>query len=162
MNSNMASAMVLMGPNASGKSIMLKQTALIVYMAHVGCHVPADSVTIGVARQIMAMGSVESLAQGTSALSADLKTVGKILDTAESDTLVLLDEFGRGTTPVDGMGLLCGALTSLIIHRPVDKRPCVLAVTHFQGKIETLLKVFLRCMDMQTDQKIPVFNIRNP
>ncbi|KAJ2298795.1 hypothetical protein IWW55_004370, partial [Coemansia sp. RSA 2706] len=123
--------MVLLGPNASGKSVLIKQTALIVYMAHIGSFVPAKSASIGLTDRIMAMGKAsESLVRQQSALSNDLRVVSAILSQAGSKALVLLDEFGRGTSPADGIGLLCGVLASMSLR--LGNRPACLAVTHFQ------------------------------
>ncbi|KAI8320075.1 hypothetical protein GQ54DRAFT_264213, partial [Martensiomyces pterosporus] len=126
-------AIVLLGPNASGKTILLKQTALIVHMAHIGCPVPAASATIGLVDRIFVTGKAsESLAQKTSALSADLRLVSSMLSESTSRSLVLLDEFGRGTNPIDGVSLLCGVLASLI--QRMDSQPAFIAATHFHGK----------------------------
>ncbi|KAJ2064792.1 hypothetical protein GGI17_000768 [Coemansia sp. S146] len=123
---------VLVGPNASGKSVLLKQIALIVYMAHIGSPVPAKSAVVGLTDRVLAMGkTTESLSRKMSALSADLSAVAKITELASTNSLVLLDEFGRGTAPVDGVSLLCGVLASLSLRN--DNRPSVLAATHFQG-----------------------------
>ncbi|KAJ2410421.1 mutS protein, partial [Coemansia sp. RSA 2530] len=124
---------VLVGPNASGKSVLLKQIALIVYMAHIGSHVPAKRVLVGLTDRVLALGkTTESLSRRMSTLSADLSSVAKIAELASAKSLVLLDEFGRGTAPVDGISLLCGALASLSLRS--DNRPSVLAATHFQGR----------------------------
>ncbi|KAJ2259219.1 hypothetical protein GGI13_000002 [Coemansia sp. RSA 455] len=124
---------VLVGPNASGKSVLLKQIALIIYMAHIGSPVPAKSALVGLTDRVLAMGkTTESLSRKMSALSADLSAVAKISELASANSLVLLDEFGRGTAPVDGISLLCGILASLSLRN--DNRPSVLAATHFQGK----------------------------
>ncbi|KAJ2667057.1 hypothetical protein IW148_000476 [Coemansia sp. RSA 1199] len=123
--------LVLLGPNGSGKSVLIKQVALIVYLAHVGSFVPATSANIGLTERIMVMGRAsESLVRQQSALSTDLQAVAGILKHSGYKTMVLLDEFGRGTSPADGIGLLCGVLTSLVL-RP-GLRPACLAVTHFQ------------------------------
>ncbi|KAJ2776850.1 hypothetical protein H4R18_005458 [Coemansia javaensis] len=125
-------ALVIVGPNASGKSVLAKQTALVVYMAHVGGYVPATRAVVGLTDRIAAMGRAsESLAQRQSALSADLKAVAGILARAGPSSLVLLDEFGRGTSPTDGLALLCGALAQLTAG--AEGQPACVAVTHFQG-----------------------------
>ncbi|KAJ1995724.1 hypothetical protein EDC05_000658 [Coemansia umbellata] len=122
--------LVLAGPNASGKSIFLKQSGLIVYMAHIGCHVPALQAVVGLTDRIMVMGkAAESLVHRTSALGADLATVASMIELSTPNTFILLDEFGRGTSPADGMGLLCGVLASLSLRG--NDQPAVLAVTHF-------------------------------
>ncbi|KAJ2545909.1 hypothetical protein GGF49_000112 [Coemansia sp. RSA 1853] len=123
--------LVLLGPNGSGKSVLIKQVALIVYLAHVGSFVPATSANIGLTERIMVMGRAsESLVRQQSALSTDLQAVAGILKHSGYKTMVLLDEFGRGTSPADGIGLLCGVLTSLVLRSGL--RPACLAVTHFQ------------------------------
>ncbi|ORX72002.1 hypothetical protein DL89DRAFT_291256 [Linderina pennispora] len=106
--------LVLVGPNASGKSVLLKQTALAVYMAHIGSFVPADFAIVSLTDRIFVMGkAMESLYRHTSALSADLEL------------------FGRGTNPADGLGLFCGVMVSLS-SRSRD-RPMLIAVTHFHA-----------------------------
>ncbi|KAJ1957284.1 hypothetical protein EC988_000910 [Linderina pennispora] len=122
--------LVLVGPNASGKSVLLKQTALAVYMAHIGSFVPADFAIVSLTDRIFVMGkAMESLYRHTSALSADLELVRMALTGATHRSLVLLDEFGRGTNPADGLGLFCGVMVSLS-SRSRD-RPMLIAVTHF-------------------------------
>ncbi|PIA18752.1 hypothetical protein COEREDRAFT_85206 [Coemansia reversa NRRL 1564] len=124
--------LVVVGPNASGKSVLAKQAALLVYMAHIGSYVPATKACIGLTDCIVAMGRAsESLANRQSALSVDLKIVGNVLKYAALKTLVILDEFGRGTSPVDGIGLLCGVLASMAVQ--CQDQPACLILTHFQG-----------------------------
>ncbi|KAJ2455042.1 hypothetical protein EV183_001146 [Coemansia sp. RSA 2336] len=119
--------LVILGPNASGKSVLIKQMALITYMAHIGSFVPARAANINLTDRIVAVGrATESLVKQQSAFSSDLQIVLDILKQAGPKTLVLLDEFGRGTSPADGMGLLSGVLAVL------NNKPACLAVTHFQ------------------------------
>ncbi|KAJ2685456.1 hypothetical protein IWW39_004258 [Coemansia spiralis] len=116
-----------------GKLDELLQIALIAYMAHIGSHVPAKRVLVGLTDRVLALGkTTESLSRRMSTLSTDLSSVAKIAELASAKSLVLLDEFGRGTAPVDGISLLCGALASLSLRS--DNRPSVLAATHFQGR----------------------------
>ncbi|KAJ2125925.1 hypothetical protein IW147_000397 [Coemansia sp. RSA 720] len=106
--------------------VLIKQVALIVYLAHVGSFVPATSANIGLTERIMVMGRAsESLVRQQSALSTDLQAVAGILKHSGYKTMVLLDEFGRGTSPADGIGLLCGVLTSLVLRSGL--RPACLA-----------------------------------
>ncbi|KAJ2717307.1 hypothetical protein H4R19_000059 [Coemansia spiralis] len=125
--------LVVVGPNASGKSVLARQTALAVYMAHIGGFVAATSATIGLTDHIAAMGRVcESLARRQSALSSDIRAVAHILEHAGPGSLVVLDEFGRGTTPVDGIGLLGGALECLALAH--SGQPASMVITHFHGR----------------------------
>ncbi|KAJ1736015.1 hypothetical protein LPJ61_000232 [Coemansia biformis] len=122
--------LVIVGPNASGKSVLARQTALAVYMAHIGSYVPATHAVIGLTDRIAAMGRAsESLSRRQSALSTDLRAVSTILEHAGPDSLVVLDEFGRGTSPIDGIGLLSGALELLALGP--NGQPASLVVTHF-------------------------------
>ena len=86
------------GPNQSGKSIYLKQTALIVYMAHVGSFVPAENATIGITDTILTrIATRETVSSIHSAFAIDLKQVVSALSIATPRSLLVLDEFGKGT-----------------------------------------------------------------
>ena len=98
-NSLDAPTMLMMsGPNYSGKSVYLKQIALIVYMAHVGCFVPADSATIGLTDKILTrITTRESVSKFQSAFMIDLQQVALAMSLATHRSLVIIDEFGKGT-----------------------------------------------------------------
>ncbi|KDQ17450.1 hypothetical protein BOTBODRAFT_185628 [Botryobasidium botryosum FD-172 SS1] len=128
-SSQCGSITICTGANACGKSVYLKQIALIVYMAQVGCFVPADSATIGPVDKIFALlQTQESVSKPPSAFMSDLNQVSYILRNCTSRSLVLLDEFGKGTIPSDGAALLCGLLRYLHRH---PSYPKVIATTHF-------------------------------
>lgn len=92
------SLLVMTGPNYSGKSVYLKQVALIVYMAHVGSFVPADSATIGFTDKILTRISTrESVSRMQSAFMIDLQQISFALNAATNRSLLILDEFGKGT-----------------------------------------------------------------
>lgn len=92
------SMLMMSGPNYSGKSIYLKQIALIVYMAHVGCFVPADSATIGLTDKILTrVATRESVSKFQSAFMIDLQQVALAMSLATERSLVIIDEFGKGT-----------------------------------------------------------------
>ena len=98
-------SMVMMtGPNYSGKSIYLKQVALIVYMAHVGCFVPADRATVGLTDRILTrIATRETVSRIQSAFMTDLQQVALAMTLATHRSLVIIDEFGKGT---DSCGIL--------------------------------------------------------
>ncbi|KAI5123127.1 hypothetical protein M0805_001482 [Coniferiporia weirii] len=124
------SVLVLTGANACGKSVYLKQTALIQYMAQIGCFVPAESATLGIVDRIYTrVQTRESVSKIQSAFMIDLNQVSLALRNSTPRSLILLDEFGKGTLSTDGAGLFCGVLRSLLARGSTC--PKVLAATHF-------------------------------
>lgn len=92
------SMLMMTGPNNSGKSVYLKQIALIVYMAHVGCFVPADRATIGLTDKILTrIATRETVSRFQSAFMIDLQQVALAITQASHRSLVIIDEFGKGT-----------------------------------------------------------------
>ena len=92
------SMLIMTGPNYSGKSVYLKQVALIVYMAHVGCFVPADFATVGLTDRILTRISTrETVSRFQSAFMIDLQQVALAMTLATHRSLVIIDEFGKGT-----------------------------------------------------------------
>lgn len=92
------SMLIMTGPNYSGKSVYLKQIALIVYMAHVGCFVPADAAVIGLTDKILTrIATKETMTRMQSAFMIDLQQVTKAITLATHRSLVIIDEFGKGT-----------------------------------------------------------------
>jgi len=92
------SMLMMTGPNYSGKSVYLKQIALIVYMAHIGCYVPADRATIGLTDKILTrIATRETVSRLQSAFMIDLQQVALAMTQATSRSLVIVDEFGKGT-----------------------------------------------------------------
>ncbi|CAH2053214.1 unnamed protein product, partial [Thlaspi arvense] len=118
---------IITGPNYSGKSIYVKQVALIVFLSHIGSFVPADSATVGLTDRIFcAMGSKFMTAE-QSTFMIDLHQVGLMLRQATSRSLCLLDEFGKGTLTEDGIGLLGGTISHVAT---CTEPPRVLVCTH--------------------------------
>ncbi|KAK2026994.1 muts domain V, partial [Colletotrichum zoysiae] len=123
------SMLVVTGPNHSGKSVYIKQVALIVYLAHIGSFVPADDATIGITDQILtSISARESVSLTESSFGTDLRQVSFLLKCTTRRTLVVIDEFGKGTAPDDGSGLM----TALIDHFTTlsSQTPKALITTH--------------------------------
>ncbi|KAM3287524.1 DNA mismatch repair protein MSH5 isoform X10 [Capsicum chacoense] len=118
---------IITGPNYSGKSIYIKQVALIVFLSHIGSYVPADAATVGLTDRIFcAMGS-KFMAAEQSTFMIDLHQVGIMLRHASPRSLCLMDEFGKGTLTEDGIGLLGGTINHFAsCYDP----PKVLVCTH--------------------------------
>ncbi|QIX01697.1 hypothetical protein AMS68_007214 [Peltaster fructicola] len=130
-----AGMIIMTGPNYSGKSIYLKQVALIVYMAHVGSFVPAATAVVGLTDKILTrIATRESLSRATSAFMTDLQQISVALNLATSRSLLIIDEFGKGTDSSDGAGLAAGVLEHLLTR---NDRPRVLAATHYHEIFES-------------------------
>lgn len=98
--------MLLTGPNMGGKSTYMRQVALIVLLAHTGCFVPADAATIGPIDQIFTrIGASDDLASNRSTFMVEMSETAYILHHATEQSLVLMDEVGRGTSTFDGLAL---------------------------------------------------------
>ncbi|KAG0204371.1 MutS protein msh5 [Mortierella sp. GBA30] len=131
--------MILSGANSSGKSIYLKQVALITFMAHIGSFVPAESAVIGLTDKILTrVQTLETVSNIQSAFMTDLQQVTLALRMATKRSLIVIDEFGKGTTATDGAGLFCG-LIEHFANLPASDRPKVLATTHFHELLENKL-----------------------
>ncbi|ESO92536.1 hypothetical protein LOTGIDRAFT_233005 [Lottia gigantea] len=129
---------ILTGPNACGKSVYLKQIALIVYMAHIGSFVPAEKATIGTVDRIFTrIKSLESVSVGLSTFMLDITQMSEALNSAMSRSLILVDEFGKGTQTIDGLSLLCATLRYWLAMQ--NACPHVMVSTHFHSIVHEQL-----------------------
>lgn len=155
------STIILTGPNYSGKSIYLKQTALIVYLAHIGSFVPATSATIGLTDKILTRISTrESVSRNQSAFMIDVQQMCMALNLATHRSLLVIDEFSKGTNAVDGAALACGVFEYLI--NLGGNAPKTLAATHFHEIFENGFLpprppvVAFKHMEVRMDSRIEV------
>ncbi|MFN3587727.1 MAG: MutS-related protein, partial [Moraxellaceae bacterium] len=120
--------LVITGPNMGGKSTFMRQTALIVLLAHVGCFVPATAARIGPTDRIFTrIGSSDDLAGGRSTFMVEMTETANILHNATAQSLVLMDEVGRGTSTFDGLSLAWAAADYLAR----ELRALTLFATHY-------------------------------
>ncbi|XP_048489211.1 mutS protein homolog 5-like [Plutella xylostella] len=130
---------IFTGPNASGKSVYMKQVGLIVYLAHIGSFVPADAATIGLLTHIYTrIQSTECIAAHMSAFLIDLRQMSLALQESTSNSLIIVDEFGKGTSEVDGISLLASCINSLLCREL--NCPHVLLATHMLQLPEFIIK----------------------
>ena len=120
---------ILTGPNMSGKSALLRQTAIITLMAHMGSFVPADEATIGLTDKIFTrVGASDNLSGGESTFMVEMNETASIINNLSERSLVLLDEIGRGTSTYDGISLAWSIVEYL--HNTATK-PKALFATHY-------------------------------
>jgi DNA mismatch repair protein MutS len=130
LNNSDQQIMIITGPNMAGKSIILRQTGLIVLLAQVGSFVPAESATIGMVDKIFTrVGASDNLAAGESTFLVEMNEAANILNNATPRSLILLDEVGRGTSTFDGLSIAWSLAEYLHNHGPVAAK--TLFATHY-------------------------------
>jgi DNA mismatch repair protein MutS len=132
---------VVTGPNMSGKSALLRQTALIVLMAQMGCFVPAKSAEIGLVDRVFTrVGASDNISSGESTFMVEMNETASILNNISNRSLILLDEIGRGTSTYDGISI-AWAITEYLHEQPAKAK--VLFATHYH-ELNEMAEQFLR------------------
>ena len=122
--------MMITGPNMSGKSAVLRQTALIVILAQIGSFVPAKKATIGLVDKVFTrVGASDNLSAGESTFMVEMNETASILNNLSERSLVILDEIGRGTSTYDGISI-AWSITEYL-HENKKHRPKTLFATHY-------------------------------
>ncbi len=130
LDDEMQQIMMITGPNMSGKSALLRQTALIVLMAQIGCYVPALSAEIGIVDKIFTrVGASDNISQGESTFMVEMLESASILNNVSNRSLILLDEIGRGTSTYDGISI-AWAMVEYLHEHPTAKAKTLFA-THY-------------------------------
>ena len=122
--------MMITGPNMAGKSALLRQTALIVLLAQVGCFVPAESARVGLVDKIFTrVGASDNISLGESTFMVEMTEAANILNNVSPRSLVLFDELGRGTSTYDGISIAWAIVEYLHEHKKAQAR--TLFATHY-------------------------------
>jgi DNA mismatch repair protein MutS len=122
---------LITGPNMAGKSTYIRQVALIALMGQIGCWVPARRCRIGLVDRIFSrVGASDDLARGNSTFMVEMNETANILNNASDQSLIILDEIGRGTSTYDGLSIAWAVVEHL--HRSESRGPRTLFATHYQ------------------------------
>jgi DNA mismatch repair protein MutS len=133
---------VITGPNMAGKSALLRQVALIVLLAQIGCFVPAEAAEIGIVDKIFTrVGASDNIAKGESTFMVEMMETASIMNNLSERSLVLMDEIGRGTSTYDGISIAWAILEYLHNHPKLQAK--TLFATHYH-ELNELAKDFPR------------------
>lgn len=151
LDSNTQQIMMITGPNMSGKSALLRQTALITLMAQMGCFVPAENAKIGVVDKIFTrVGASDNISLGESTFMVEMNEAASILNNLSNRSLVLFDELGRGTSTYDGISIAWAIVE--YIHEHPDHRAKTLFATHYH-ELNEMEKSFSRIKNYNVSVK---------
>ena len=151
LDSDSRQIMMITGPNMSGKSALLRQTALIVLMAQMGCFVPAEAASIGIVDKIFTrVGASDNISQGESTFMVEMNEAASILNNLSPRSLVLFDELGRGTSTYDGISIAWSIVE--YIHENGAVRPKTLFATHYH-ELNEMEKSFPRIVNCNVSVK---------
>jgi DNA mismatch repair protein MutS len=138
MNNQEDQILIITGPNMAGKSTYLRQVALIILMAQMGCFIPAKEARIGVVDRIFTrIGALDNIMRGQSTFMVEMMETARILNQTTSRSLVILDEIGRGTSTFDGLSIAWAVAEYL--HDHSSFRPKTLFATHYHELTELVL-----------------------
>ncbi|MGB0776817.1 MAG: DNA mismatch repair protein MutS [Flavobacteriaceae bacterium] len=141
---------MITGPNMSGKSAILRQTALIVLLAQIGCFVPAESAEIGVVDKIFTrVGASDNISAGESTFMVEMNETASILNNLSKNSLILLDEIGRGTSTYDGISI-AWAIAEYLHEHPTGAK--TLFATHYH-ELNEMSKEFNRIKNFNVSVK---------
>ena len=140
LNNDADRFLIITGPNMAGKSTYMRQVALITYMAQLGCFVPADSAKISIVDRIFTrIGASDDLAMGQSTFMVEMQELSNILENATKNSLVILDEIGRGTSTYDGLAIAWATVEYIADKEKVGAK--TLFATHYHELIELESKI---------------------
>ena len=142
---------IITGPNMAGKSALLRQTALIVLLAQIGCFVPAEAARIGLVDKIFTrVGASDNISLGESTFMVEMTEASNILNNVSSRSLVLFDELGRGTSTYDGISIAWAIVEYL--HENAKGHPRTLFATHYH-ELNEMEKNFSRIKNYNVSVK---------
>ena len=150
LNTTSQQIIMITGPNMSGKSAILRQTALIVLLAQMGSFVPAKSARIGLVDKVFTrVGASDNISMGESTFMVEMNETASILNNISNRSLVLLDEIGRGTSTYDGISI-AWAITEYLHEHP--SRPKTLFATHYH-ELNEMSETFKRIKNFNVSVK---------
>jgi DNA mismatch repair protein MutS len=151
LDSNSQQIIMITGPNMSGKSALLRQTALIVLMSQIGCFIPAEQASIGVVDKIFTrVGASDNISMGESTFMVEMNEAASIINNLSPRSLVLFDELGRGTSTYDGISIAWAIVEH--IHEHPRARAKTLFATHYH-ELNEMEKSFKRIRNFNVSVK---------